>query len=86
VKVFFRLRLQNLFPGVHPQTGARVEAHDLFLCKMKNKNISDDEYNVCANAWSDNNTKTFNDFHEWYNNCTKIRNKTYLKIWFHCLD
>jgi hypothetical protein len=26
VKIFFRLRLQNLFPGVDPQTGARVEA------------------------------------------------------------
>ncbi len=25
VKIFFRLRLQNLFPGVHPQTVARVE-------------------------------------------------------------
>ena len=25
VKIFFRLRLQNLFPGVHSQTFARVE-------------------------------------------------------------
>jgi hypothetical protein len=26
VKIFFRLCLQNLFPSVHPTTGARVEA------------------------------------------------------------
>jgi len=35
---------------------------------MKNKNISDEEYNVCINAWKDNNMKTFKDFLEWYNN------------------
>ena len=35
---------------------------------MKNKNITDEEYNVCINAWKDNNMKTFKDFLEWYNN------------------
>jgi hypothetical protein len=35
---------------------------------MKNKNISDEEYNICINAWKDNNMKTFKDFLEWYNN------------------
>ncbi len=35
---------------------------------MKNKNISDEEYNNCINAWKDNNMKTFKDFLEWYNN------------------
>jgi hypothetical protein len=36
---------------------------------MKNKNISDEEYNICINlnAWKDNNMKTFKDFLEWYN-------------------
>ena len=32
------------------------------------KNITDDEYNVCINAWKNNNMKTFKDFLEWYNN------------------
>jgi chromosomal replication initiation ATPase DnaA len=35
---------------------------------MKNKNITDEEYNICINAWKDNNMKTFKDFLEWYNN------------------
>ncbi len=35
---------------------------------MKNKNITDEEYNICVNAWNDNNMKTFKDFLEWYNN------------------
>ncbi len=34
---------------------------------MKNETISDEEYNICINAWKDNNTKTFKDFLEWYN-------------------
>ena len=35
---------------------------------MKNKNITEEEYNICVNAWKDNNMKTFKDFLEWYNN------------------
>ncbi len=35
---------------------------------MKNKNITDEEYQVCVDAWKDNNMKTFKDFLEWYNN------------------
>ncbi len=35
---------------------------------MKDKNITDEEYNICVNAWNDNNLKTFKDFLEWYNN------------------
>ncbi len=45
-----------------------LPSHDLFYSKMKNKNISDEEYNICINAWKDNNMKTFKDFLEWYNN------------------
>ena len=35
---------------------------------MKNKNITDEEYNICVNAWKNNNMKNFKDFLEWYNN------------------
>ena len=45
-----------------------LPSHDLFFNKLKNKNITDQEYNVCINAWKDNNMKTFKDFLEWYNN------------------
>ena len=39
--------------------------HAAFLNRPKNKNITDEEYNVCVNAWKDNNMKTFNDFLAW---------------------
>jgi hypothetical protein len=45
-----------------------LPSHDLFFNKMKNKNITDEEYNICVNAWKNNNMKTFKDFLEWYNN------------------
>ena len=32
VKIFFRLRLQNLFPGVHPQTVADGKWFAVVLC------------------------------------------------------
>jgi hypothetical protein len=35
---------------------------------MKNANISEDEYQVCVNAWKNNNMTTFKDFLKWYNN------------------
>ena len=45
-----------------------LPAHELFFNKMKTKNITDEEYKICVNAWKDNNMKTFKDFLEWYNN------------------
>ena len=45
-----------------------LPAHELFFNKLRNKNITDAEYNVCVNAWKNNNMKTFKDFLEWYNN------------------
>ncbi len=42
-----------------------ITTHNLFYSKMKNKCISDEEYNICAKAWKDNNMKTFKDFLEW---------------------
>ena len=32
------------------------------------KTITNDEYNICVNAWKDNTMKTFKDFLEWYHN------------------
>ena len=45
-----------------------LPSHDEFFSKMKNKNITDDEYDVCINTWKDNKMKTLKDFLEWYNN------------------
>ena len=42
--------------------------HKDFFNRLKNKNITDDEYNICINAWNNNKMKTFKDFLEWYNN------------------
>ena len=42
--------------------------HDAFFNKMKNQNISEDEYQVCVNAWKNNKMTTFKDFLKWYNN------------------
>ncbi len=68
---------------------------------MKNKNISGEKYNICLNAWKDNNMKTFKDFLEWCDNLdvlpfkeavekmkTFYKNKDtiYLKMAFHYLD
>jgi hypothetical protein len=37
----------------------------MFFIKMKNKDITAEEFQVCVNAWKDG---TFKDFLEWYNN------------------
>jgi hypothetical protein len=37
---------------------------NFFFNRMKNKNITGEEYNMCVNAWKDNNMKTFKDFLE----------------------
>ncbi|NBO67009.1 MAG: hypothetical protein EBU88_19555, partial [Acidobacteria bacterium] len=42
--------------------------HKAFFNRLKNKNITDEEYNICVDAWNNNNMKTFEDFLEWYNN------------------
>ena len=42
--------------------------HKAFFNRLKNKNITDEEYNICVDAWNNNNMKTFKDFLEWYNN------------------
>ena len=44
-----------------------LPSHEMFFNKMKNKNITVEEYQVCVNAWKDNNMETFKDFLEWYN-------------------
>ena len=45
-----------------------LPSHKCFYNKLKNTNITDEEYKICVNAWKDNNMKTFKDFLEWYNN------------------
>ncbi len=40
----------------------------LLFDKLDELLVSNEDYNVCINAWKDNNMKTFKDFLEWYNN------------------
>ena len=46
--------------------------HKYFYNKLKGKNITDEEYKICMDAWNNNNMKTFKDFLEWYNNLDVI--------------
>ena len=50
----------------------KLPPHEAFFNKLKNKNITDEEYKVCVDAWNDNNMQTFKDFLEWYNNLDVI--------------
>jgi hypothetical protein len=58
----------DYFDSYEKINDTKLPSHELFFSKMKNKNITDDEYKICVNAWKDNNMKTFKDFLEWYNN------------------
>ena len=51
----------------------KLEEHALppkeaFYSRLKNENISDEDYAYCQRVWRDNNMKTMRDFFEWYNN------------------
>ena len=50
----------------------KLPPHEAFFNKLKNKNITDEEYKICVDAWNNNNMKTFKDFLEWYNNLDVI--------------
>ena len=50
----------------------KLPPHEAFFNKLKNKNIADEEYKICVDAWNNNNMKTFKDFLEWYNNLDVI--------------
>jgi hypothetical protein len=39
-----------------------VRPHEAFFNRVENKNITDEEYDICVNARKDNNMKTFKDF------------------------
>jgi len=64
-KGFFPYDYFNSYDKIN---NTELPPHEAFFNKLKNKNITDEEYNVCINAWKDNNMKTFKDFLEWYNN------------------
>ena len=42
--------------------------HQAFFSTLKNKNISDADYQYCQQVWSNNNMQTFREFLIWYNN------------------
>ena len=42
--------------------------HEAFFSTLKNKNISDEDYQYCRQVWSNNNMQTFREFLIWYNN------------------
>jgi len=46
--------------------------HEAFYNRLKNKNITDVEYEICVNAWNEHKMKTFKDFLKWYNNLVVI--------------
>ncbi|KAK2158321.1 hypothetical protein NP493_1808g00009 [Ridgeia piscesae] len=51
----------------------KLEEHALrpkqaFYSRLKNENISDEDYTYYQRVWRDNNMKTMRDFLEWYNN------------------
>ena len=46
----------------------RLPAHDHFFSKLKNSNITEEEYKYCLNVWERHDMKTFRDFLIWYNN------------------
>ena len=50
----------------------KLPPHGAFYNKLKNKNITDEEYKICVDAWNEHNMKTFKDFLEWYNNLDVI--------------
>ncbi len=41
--------------------------HTDHFFKLKNKNNTDEEYNICVDVWKDNNMNTVKDFLEWNN-------------------
>ena len=50
----------------------RLPTHDQFHSSLKNKNITNEEYEYCQKVWKDNNMKKFKDFLVWYNNLDVI--------------
>ena len=46
--------------------------YELWFSSLKNKNIGKEDYNVCVEAWNNNNMKSMKDFLKWYNNCDVI--------------
>ena len=48
----------------HPQ----LPPHEAFHSKLKDSDISQEEYQYCEQVWQDQGMKTFRDFLQWYNN------------------
>ena len=64
-KGFFPYDWFNSYDKVN---NTELPSKECFYNKMKDKHITDEEYNICVDAWNNNNMKTFKDFLEWYNN------------------
>ena len=58
-KGFFPYDYFNSYDKIN---NTEMPPHEAFFNKLKNKNITDEEYNVCVNAWKDNSMKTFKVF------------------------
>ena len=56
--------LDSLEKLEHPS----LPPHEAFFSTLKNKNISDEDYQYCQQVWSNNNMQTFREFLIWYNN------------------
>ena len=45
-----------------------IPPHEAFFSTLKNKNISEEDYQYCQQVWSNNNMQTIREFLIWYNN------------------
>ena len=54
--------------GFFPYEWLDSPPHEAFFSTLKNKNISEEDYQYCQQVWSTNNRQTFREFLIWYNN------------------
>jgi hypothetical protein len=97
-KGFFPYDFFNTYDTIN---NTELPPNEAFFNKLKSKNITNEEFNVCVNAWKHNNMTTFKDFLEWYSNLDvlpfveaiekikefyKLKDLIFLKMEFHYLD
>ena len=55
--------------------------HEAVFSTLKNKNISDEDYQYCHQVWSNNNIQSFLEFLIWYNN---LDVQPFVRLWKNC--
>ena len=54
--------------GIGKLEDSALPPHEAFYSRLKNEDISDDDYARCQAVWHENRMKTMRDFLMWYNN------------------